>query len=307
MTVAFLVLHQGKIVAEKYADGVTATMPLESWSMGKSIAATLIGRLIYLGQLSLDEPAPIPEWQGEDKDAITVRNLLNMSSGIEFERALSWYKPVRDHFHVYSGGMDTVSFINDKPLQHPPGTVGRYRNSDPLSLMNILRRIVEEAGEDYLSWPQLQLFDNIGARHFVLEPDPHGIFLISGYDYGVARDWARLGLLYLQDGVWMGERLLPEGFTRFVSTEAPAWTGEVPSYGGLFWINRGPHFEALPEQSYFMAGAGSQHVWIIPDHDLVMVRMGHRRGDIQKSLHGTLNKTHALVLEAIRSPDIGGR
>lgn len=303
MTVAFLVLHKGKIIVESYADEVTGSMPLESWSMGKSIASTLIGRLIYLEHLSLEQPAPIPAWQDDDKGQITVRNLLTMSSGIEFERALFWNKPVRDHFHVYSGGMNTVAFINNKPLQHPPDTVGRYRNSDPISLMNILRLKLSEAGEDYLSWPQLQLFDKIGARHFMLEPDPYGTFLISGYDYGVARDWARLGLLYLQDGVWLGERLLPEGYTRFVSTEAPAWTGESPSYGGMFWINRGPHFESLPEQSYFMAGAGGQHVWIVPDHDLVMVRMGHRRGGFQNSLHETLNKTHALVLEAIQSPD----
>jgi CubicO group peptidase (beta-lactamase class C family) len=109
----------------------------------------------------------------------------------------------------------------------------------------------------------------------VLEPDPFGNFLLNGYELATARDWLRLGQLYLQDGVWNGERLLPEGFTDFVRTPAPAW--EAPEYGGFFWLNRGGEWP-VPEDAYFMQGAGGQFAFIIPTHDLVVVRMGHYLG-----------------------------
>ena len=126
-----------------------------------------------------------------------------------------------------------------------------------------MRTTLESRGEEYLSWPQRALFDRIGARHFVLEPDPFGNFLITGYDYGSARDWARLGLLYLWEGDWMGERIIPKDFVEFVQEPAPAWNGGV--YGGLFWLNRGARrFAGLPDDTYYMAGSGGNRVVIIP-------------------------------------------
>ena len=126
-------------------------------------------------------------------------------------------------------------FCISRLQEHPPNTVGRYRNCDPLSLGYIIKRTVTEMGEEYLSWPQRALFDRIGIRRQVLETDPYGNFVMCGFDYGTPRNWARLGLLYLQDGVWMGERILPEGYVDFVSTPEPAW--EKPEYGGLFKLN----------------------------------------------------------------------
>ncbi|MFQ5790748.1 MAG: serine hydrolase domain-containing protein, partial [Acidobacteriota bacterium] len=163
-----------------------------------------------------------------------------------------------------------------KPLQFPPNTEGRYRNSDPLTLGYIIKKTVTDRGEEYLTFPQRALFDRLGIRKQVLETDPYGNFLLTGYDYGTARNWARLGLLYLQDGVWEGERILPEGWVKFVSTPAPAW--KEPVYGGLFWINGTGEWN-LPKDAYFMAGGGGQRVFIVPSHDLVIVRMGHFRGD----------------------------
>ena len=109
----------------------------------------------------------------------------------------------------------------------------------------------------------------------VLEPDPYGNFLLTGYDYGTGRNFARLGLLYLQDGVWNDERILPEGWVEFVSTPAPAW--DPPVYGGLFWVNTDHRWNA-PASAYYMNGAGGQRVLIVPSHDLVVARQGHRRG-----------------------------
>ena len=298
-TMAFLVVHRGKIVAERYGDGITKDTPLESWSMGKSLGATLIGRLLQETKLTLDTPAPIPEWQGDPKEKITIRNLLNMSSGIQFHRDAAIKSAFRDHLYVYTAGMDTMAYINAKPLEFKPNTVGRYRNSDPLSLMYILKRTVENRGENYLRWPQQNLVDKIGARHFVLEPDPYGLLLISGYDFGVVRDWARVGMLYLQDGVWNGQRLLPEGFVEFIATPAPAWDARPRSYGGLFWLNEYNVFKALPRDSFFMAGAGGQYTWIIPELDLVIVRQGHRLGQRQDSLKQTLDNAHALIISSV--------
>jgi CubicO group peptidase (beta-lactamase class C family) len=139
-----------------------------------------------------------------------------------------------------------------------------------------VRRTVEARGENYLTWPQRALFDKIGIRRQVMETDAYGNFLLTGHDFGTARNWARLGLLYLQDGVWQGERLLPEHWNDFVSTPAPAW--EEPVYGGLFWVNGAGAFPALPASAYYMSGAGGQSTIIVPTHDLVIVRMGHAEG-----------------------------
>jgi CubicO group peptidase (beta-lactamase class C family) len=301
LTAAFVVAYKGQIVAERYAHGAHKDMQLESWSMGKSITATLIGLLIQQGELALDEPAPVPAWQGEDdpRKAITVRNLLNMSSGLHFtaprDPDYSEDKGYPDHMFIYTGAVDAFDFSIGKPLQFPPGTEGRYRNSDPLTLGYLVKKTVTERGEDYLTFPQRALFDKIGIRRQVLETDPYGNFLLTGYDYGTARNWTRLGLLYLWDGVWLGERLLPEGFVEFVSTPAPGW--KEPVYGGQFWIN-GKGELALPKEAFYMAGAGGQNTFIVPSHDLVIVRMGHFKGD-GPQWDRELNETLKGILEAV--------
>jgi CubicO group peptidase (beta-lactamase class C family) len=131
----------------------------------------------------------------------------------------------------------------------------------------------------------------------VIETDPFGDFLTQGYDLGSARDWARLGNLYLQDGVWNGERLLPDGFVKFVSTVAPAWQADKrPIYGGFFWIN-GDGSYPVPRQAYFMSGAGGQTTMIIPSHDLVVVRMGHYKGE--EAGDKSFKKALALLMGAV--------
>ena len=143
----------------------------------------------------------------------------------------------------------------------------------------LIRLAVEKSGEEYRSFPQRALFDKLGIRTMRIETDPFGNFLGQGYEVGSGRDWARLGNLYLQDGVWSGERILPEGYVKFVSTPAPAWVADkIPIYGGFFWINGGGQYP-VPRNSYYMAGAGGQTTIIVPSHDLVVVRLGHYRGE----------------------------
>jgi CubicO group peptidase (beta-lactamase class C family) len=172
--------------------------------------------------------------------------------------------------------------------------VGRYRNADPLTLGYLIRESVRRRGEEYLTYPQRALFDRIGIRRQVLETDPYGNFLLTGYDYGTARNWARLGLLYLNDGVWMGERLLPEGFVRFVSTPAPAW--RPPVYGGMVWVNADSGAN-LPRDAFSFRGAGGQETIIVPSRALVIVRMGHFPG--ARAGGQDLRRAQAILMEAI--------
>lgn len=301
LTAAFVVVHDGRIVAERYAHGAHQDMQLESWSMGKSITGTLIGRLIQMGALRLEDPAPVPEWRrtpGDPRARIRIMDLMRMSSGLRFSRGSPEDLPgYHDHDLIYTGALDAFQFVTTRPLQFEPNTVGRYRNTDPLTLGLIIRDVVRARGEEYLTWPQRALFDKIGIRRQVLETDPYGNFLLSGYDYGTARNWARIGLLYVNDGVWNGERLLPEGFVEFVSTPAPAWRDSA--YGGMVWVNaRGTW--PLPRDAFAFRGAGGQDTYVIPSRRVVVVRMGHFPG--QPAGAAGLQRALALVMEAIPAP-----
>ena len=298
-TAAFVVVHNGQIVAERYGAGANRDMQLESWSMGKSIVGTLIGLLVQQGALTLDEPAPVPEWHkspGDPRAKIRVIDLMRMSSGLRFSRGSPEDIPgYHDHDLGYTGALDAFWWATSRPLQFEPNTVGRYRNSDPLTLGMIIRDIVRKRGEEYRIFPQRALFDRIGIRRQVLETDPYGNFLLNGYDYGTARNWARLGMLYLNDGVWMGKRLLPAGWTKLVSTPAPAWKDS--SYGAMVWVNARGAWPELPRDAFAFRGAGLQDVYVIPSRDLVIVRMGHYVG--MQAGTADLRRAEALLMEAV--------
>jgi CubicO group peptidase (beta-lactamase class C family) len=302
-TAAFVVTWRGRPIGERYAEGITARTPLESWSMGKSVTATLMGVLIRQGAYELAQPAPIPEWQGagDPRAKIRIADLLNMSSGLRIKAPDDPdYDPsgtYPDHLYLYTGSVNAFHYAATRPQQWPPGLVGRYRNTDPVLINYLVRLAVEKRGGDYLSFPQRALFDKVGIRTMVLETDPFGNFLAQGYDLMAGRDWARLGNLYLQDGVWNGERILPEGYVTFVSTLAPGWAADKrPVYGGFFWIN-GDGTLPVPKDAYYMAGAGGQTTLIVPSHDLVVVRLGHFKGSTVGSTG--LKKALALLMEAV--------
>jgi CubicO group peptidase (beta-lactamase class C family) len=300
LTAAFVVAWRGRIIAERYADGIDHRTPLPSWSMGKSLTATLVGELVLDGTYDLWKPAPVAEWQGRDDPRRNIRlaDLMRMSGGLRFVSASDPdYDPARgyaDHDYIYTGAIDAFHWAVTRPPQWPAGTVGRYRNSDPLVLNHLIKQAALARGEDYLSWPQRRLFDRLGIRRMVLETDPYGNFVLTGYDLGSARDWLRLGMLYLQDGVWNGERLLPEAWVDFVRTPAPAW--ERPEYGGLFWLNRTGAWP-VPADAFYMSGAGGQTTLIIPTHDLVVVRLGHYKGE--QHADASLARALALLVEAV--------
>lgn len=284
MSASLVVTYQGQIIAERYGDGVDMHTPLESWSMGKSLTATLLGVLIQEGVYTLDQPAPIPEWQqeGDPRQSIRVMDILRMSSGLrcrapldpDADPALGYY----DHLYLYTGTVDSFKWAATRPQQWEPNTVGRYRNCDPVLANYLIRLGVEGRGDDYYQFPQQHLFDKIGVRNIVFQTDPYGNILLQGSDLGPARDWARLGNLYLNDGIANGERILPEGWSGFVSTVAPAWAADgQPIYGGFFWLS-GDEYGLEPGAVYEMLGAGGQMVAIVPSRHLVIARLGHYAG-----------------------------
>jgi CubicO group peptidase (beta-lactamase class C family) len=302
-TRAFVVAYQGKIIGERYAPGWTKDTPQISWSQGKSITAALIGVLVQRGHLKLDQPAPVQEWQseGDPRREIRICDLLRMSSGLDFiNLGLSGpaaFTTDNEHFRVYFDSLNVFQHSVNQPLKVPPNTRWSYLNSDPLTLNKIIRDTVEGQGGEYLTFPQRALFDRIGARNFVLETDAWGNFILSGYEYGAARDWVRFGLLHLWDGVWQGQRILPEGWVEFISTPAPAEPSE--KYGGLFWLNRNATMDRVPKDAYWAAGFMGQITLVIPSCDLVVVRMGPSPG----SFYQPLNEAVGSIIEALpKSP-----
>ncbi len=297
-TRAIVLVYRGKIVAERYAPGWTKDTPQISWSQGKSVTAALIGVLAQQGRLRVDDPAPVKEWQGKDdpRRQIRIRDLLRMSSGLDFAN-LSLSGPAsftreNEHMRIYFDGLNVFEHAVNQPLEIPPDTQWRYRNSDPLTLGRIIREMVEGRGpngiEAYPTFPQRALFDQIGARNFILETDAWGNFIMTGYDYGSARDWARFGLLHLWDGVWEGKRILPEGWVDFISTPAPA--DRSRGYGGLFWLNRGGAWKGVPEDAFMSSGFMGQHTVVIRSRDAVVVRLGPSPRNSNRYLTELLNR-----------------
>lgn len=304
LTQAFVVTWRGQMIGERYGLGATSNTPLEGWSMGKSVIASLLGVLIQQGAYTLDQPAPIPEWQSpnDPRRNIRIRDIMQMSSGLriraEQDPEYVYDGRLPDHWYYYTAP-NAFAYAATRPQQWVPGKIGRYRNTDPVLGSYLVRLAVERRGENYHSFPQRALFDRLGIRSAVLETDASGNFLTQGADLMSGRDWARLGNLYLLDGMWNGQRILPQGFARFVSTPAPSWEADGrPIYGGFFWLNRDKTFP-VPADAYYMAGAGGQYTIIIPSHDLVVARLGRYAG--ARPGGDSLRRALSLLMEAVPS------
>lgn len=301
-TRALVVLYRGRILAERYRPPFGPHTPQLSWSQGKSLTAALVGVLVERGELDMEAPAPVAEWQGPDdpRRAITPTHLLRMSSGLDFTNmGLGGEETLtreNEHFLVYFDAVHVFDHAVDQPLEVPPDTRWAYRNSDPLTLGKLVRETVEAGGGSYLTFPQRALFDRIGIRDAVLETDPWGNFILTGYDFMSALDWARFGLLHLQDGIWEGERILPEGWVELVTTPAPA--DESRGYGGLFWLNRGGAWDRVPADAYWAAGFMGQNTVVIPSREMVVVRLGPSAGGSAAYLNDVVGDVLDAVGEA---------
>ena len=269
-----MVVYGGRIIAERYADGFSHDTPLRGWSMSKSVASALTGILVGQGKLSVHDPAAVPEWQqtGDPRGEITLNQLLHMSSGLKFSEG----GPTSRMSQMMFAEANSAAYAADSPLEARPGSRFHYSTGSTHLILRILRHSLGGTDGDYLAFPRRQLFDPVGMKTAVLEPDASGTFM--NHVYASPRDWARFGLLYLQDGVWEGERILPEGWVQYTMTPAPASDG---MYGAHFWLKTPKEFRKatepqadLPEDMFFAQGFEGNHVVIVPSRKLVVVRLG---------------------------------
>lgn len=277
-TRAAVVVYKDKIIGERYADGFNAQTPQLGWSMTKSVTSALVGILVGEGKLDIHKPAPIPEWQGDNDDrrGISLDHLLRMSSGLDFDEK---YFGDEDATRMLFLEANAPGYAIKSKLAHEPGEFWSYSSGTS----NIISKIVRDqfpTHEAYLRFPQEALFNKIGMRNSTMETDAEGNFVGSSFMYATARDWARFGLLYLHDGVWQGERILPEGWVDYSRTRTPS--SEHGLYAAQFWTAAtkfvdtpmSRYWPDLPDDIYYASGFEGQQVVIVPSKDLVIVRLG---------------------------------
>lgn len=277
-----LVLYDGKIIAERYATGFDQSTVMLGWSISKSLVGAMIGILVKQGKLNINAPAPVEEWKGTEKEKITIKNLLQQSTGLDYVE--EYDRPSDVTKMLFSKG-DMAAYTANRPLEHEPGTVFNYTSGNS----NILSRIIRKtAGEnDYPAFPYRELFYKINAYSFMLEPDASGTYIGSSYSYGTVRDFARFGLLYYNNGAWNGEQVLPANWV--FDSRQPCTANKYHRYGYQFWLNgldendtTQRKFPDLPADLFYCNGFGGQFVLIIPSEKLIVVRMGLKEIDRNK-------------------------
>jgi len=276
-TRAVLILRDGKIVAERYAPGFDQDMPLPGWSMAKGVVNALVGILVGQGKLDLDAPAAVPEWQGIDdpRREITLDQLMRMTSGLEFTEKSN--NPLYDLTKMLLTTPDSAAYAANQPLQAKPGTHWCYASGTTNIISRIIRSALGEA--DYRQFPRQALFGPLGMGSAMFECDASGTFVGSSFLYATARDWAKFGQLYCQDGVWEGKRILPQGWVGYSTTPS----APDRQYGAHFWLDiqqkkNSPDMEApLPADAFHAMGYEGQCVSIMPSNQLVVVRLGLTR------------------------------
>jgi CubicO group peptidase (beta-lactamase class C family) len=277
VTLSLLVVHGGRIIHERYAPGVDVTTKTRTWSTAKSIAVTLFGMLVDEGRMSLDDPlgfnwlprAASPE--SDPRNAIALRHLLNMSSGL-YPVDNAGLEYATGSGLAYWAGASSVNGALHRALIRAPGTYWDYENYDTLLAVYAMKRALADY-RTYLEFPRKALLDRIGMRNTLVSTDRFGDFILSSQVYTNARDLARFGLLYLNGGVWNGERLLSEDWIDFVRTPAPATAETGHQYGGQWWLVPDDRTD-VPPDAYSTAGNRGQYVVVVPSHDLVIVRRG---------------------------------
>jgi CubicO group peptidase (beta-lactamase class C family) len=276
-TKAVIVMHDGRIVAERYAPGYGIETPMLGWSATKSVTSALVGILVRQGKLTLTAPAPVSAWRNpsDPRHAITLEHLLRMTSGLALDETNSGFDPSSRMLFTQA---DMAAFAESALLSAAPGTRHHYSSPSTLILSRIVTDAVGGKAEDVRRLAETELFGPLGMRRVTLEFDAAGTPIGSSYMYATARDWARFGLLYANDGVAGGRRILPEGWVDFSASPTP---GSRDGYAAGFFTNRGPAEYSrvrvrggMPADSFFASGTQGQRIVIAPAERLVVVRLG---------------------------------
>ncbi|MBR0791017.1 serine hydrolase [Bradyrhizobium manausense] len=312
-TRAIVVMKAGRIIAERYADGIGPETQLLGFSMTKSVMSALTGILVRQGKLKLDGPAPIAAWQAPDdpRHAITVDQLLRHTAGIALGSSLeaslgSVVEPVNVMKFVED---DMAGFAERTPLATAPGTTWNYHDGNFLILAHLIRNAVGGKPGDTLAFARRELFAPLGMRHVTLQFDGAGTIEGSSKMLASARDWARFGQLYLNDGVAGGKRILPEGWVNYSATATPnAWVG----IGAGFWTNQGDSFGAKfrikhgwPRDAFFAKGTIGQYTIVIPSEKLVIVRLG-RSPNVPPQADGVFDLVRDVVATTRETGKVAG-
>ena len=280
---AIVVVHGGKIVGERYAEGFTPQTPMLGWSMAKTVTATLVGRLVQQNRLQLEDNGLFDHWKDDARANIRLQDLLGMASDLQWNES---YGTVSDVTRRLFLEPDMASAATAPPLNNNSGAqIGKNNNYSSGTTVVIARHLQDiwssgDSGDGGggLNLARKQLFEPLGMRTAVIEPDARGTLVGGSFMYASARDWARMGQFLLQKGRWQGRQLLPEGYTDWMIQPHPA--RKSGSFGrGHIWLkppasNRSGDNPPFPHKAYWMAGHDSQSIAIIPEHDLVIVRMG---------------------------------
>ena len=267
-TRTLLVVYKDQILAEKYADGFDASTPMLGWSMTKSITSTMYGILAQKGQIDIDQPVPIEQWQKDERKNITYNDLLHMNSGLEW---VEDYNTMSDVTRMLFQESDMGAMQARKDLVGKPDSTWNYSSGTTNLLAGPLLKNKLGSQQEYLDFWYAELLDKIGMHSATIETDLSGSYVGSSYGWANTRDWAKFGLLYLKQGNWNGEQIIDSTWVNYVSKPTNTSNGR---YGAQFWLNAGGHYPEAPRDLYSANGYQGQYVFIIPSKDLVIVRTG---------------------------------
>ena len=265
---AFMVVHKGIPVAEAYKPQFNKNTRFLSWSMAKSITNALVGVLVKQGKLDINQPAGPDEWKGDERNEITWNNLMQMQSGLKWNEEYGNRSDVTLMLHNES---DMGRFALVHTPEYPAGTHWYYSSGTTIIVSYLIRK---QSGSDsaYYVFAHDQLFNKIGMPDAIFEVDPSGTIVGSSYLYATARDYARFALLFENDGIFNGERILPEGWVKYSTSVASDSKG---AYGAFFWLNKAKRYPSAPEDMYMCLGHDGQFIGIIPSLELVVVVLGY--------------------------------
>jgi CubicO group peptidase (beta-lactamase class C family) len=270
-TLGVAVVYKEALIGENYLEGYDAWTKFHGWSMTKTVTGAMAGALVGEGRLDMTATTGLPEWSGDDRKKITIENILHMSSGLDW---VENYFTISEATVMLMQSDDMFASVTAGALAYEPGSHWNYSSGDANLLSGLLRRAIGDK-EEYLGYAYTRLFHRLGMLNTVVETDASGLFVASSYSYGSTRDWARFGLLFLNEGIFAGDTVLSPDWVQYMRTPAPASQGK---YAATFWLVEDDPERALvdvPEDVYFADGFLGQRVYIIPSKELVVVRMGY--------------------------------
>ncbi len=287
-TRSVLVVYKDYIISEKYANGFDKNSIFLGWSMTKSVTSAVLGVMEKQGMVDLNQSNLFKEWNDDDRKNISLTNLLNMNSGLEWEED---YNKICDVTRMLFIEPDMSSIQKEKSLVGLPNESWNYSSG----ITNMLSGFIRDqfrSHQEYLDFWYSDLIDKIGMHSMLIETDYSGNYVGSSYGWATVRDWAKFGLLYLHEGNWNGEQIINESWGDF--SKEPT-NGSNGIYGGHFWLNAGGKFPDVPKDMYSCNGYQGQYVFIIPSKDLVIVRTG-----LKENPEFNVNEFLSEIIEAIK-------